>query len=357
MQYPISVGLDVHKNSIVACAIDIETGEVARKKFGYDVDELSRWLFDFDKPLTCVYESGFCGFHLQRELVKLGYRCVVAAISKLPKAKGNKIKTDKRDAEFLARQLMAGQISEVWVPDAEMEGMRDIARAYESIADDLKKAKQRLGAMCTRYGLRYGKTKSLDTKTYDEWLRTQRMPSSAAQSAFDAMIAHADALKDEKERLFKEIEGLSTTERFKKTVDALCLLIGIKPVTAFRLIAEIGDFARFKTARGFAAYLGLVPSENSSGDSTSRGRITKSGNSHVRKLLIEISWTFIRAKNAAKKERGVLRTEVIAHARKGNRRLMRKRHQLIGRNKNSCVANTATAREFSMWIWSVAVMA
>jgi transposase len=355
MNYPIAVGLDVHKNSIVACAIDIETAEISRRRFDYDPAGLSKWLSGFDKPLRCVYESGFCGFHLKRELDQAGYVCVIAAVSKLPKAKG-KIRTDKRDAEFLARQLMAGQISEVWTPDIEMEGIRDIVRVYERIANDLKRAKQRLGAMCVRYGLRYNKTKSLDTKTYDEWLRTRRMPTDAAQSALDGMIVHMDALAQEKQRLIKEIEGLCKISRFKETVDALCLLIGIQPVTAFRLIAEVGDFARFKTARGFAAYLGLVPSEDSSGQSTSRGRITKCGNSHVRKLLIEISWSFIRAKNAVKKERGVIRSEIIAHARKANRRLMRKRHQLTQRGKHSCVANTATAREFSMWIWSVAVM-
>jgi len=357
MQYPISVGLDVHKNSISACAIDIETGEFVRKTVCYDAIELSRWLSVFEKPLQCVYESGVCGFHLKRELEKLGYRCIVAAVSKLPKSPGNKIKTDKRDAEMLARHLIAGQISEVWMPDVEMEGARDIARSYEVIADEVKKAKQRLGAMCVRYGLRYNKTKSLDTKTYDEWLRMQKMPSDTAQSAFDGMIAQMDALITEKERLIKEIVSLCKTERFKETVDALCLLIGIREVSAFRLIAEVGDFKRFKTARGFAAYLGLVPSEDSSGPSQKRGRITKCGNSHVRKLLVEISWSYIRAKNAVKKERDALRSEVISHARKGNRRLMRKRSQLVKRGKNSCVANTATARELSMWIWSVAIIA
>jgi transposase len=232
MQYPISVGLDVHKNSIVACSIDIETGEVKRGKFDYDVLKLAEWLSGFKKPLKCVYESGLTGFHLKRELDGLHYPCVVAAVSKLPKPKGNKVKTDKRDAEFLARQLIAGQIAEVWVPDIDMEGMRDIARAYETVTDSLKEAKQRLGAMCTRYGLRYSKTKSLQTKTYDMWLRSQRMPSDAAQSAFDGMIAQMDLLSEEKCRLIKTIEKLCQTEHLKETVDALCMLIGIRDVGA-----------------------------------------------------------------------------------------------------------------------------
>jgi transposase len=167
MQYPISVGLDVHKNSIVACAIDAQTGELTRRRLGYEPAKITEWLSHFDKPLRCVYESGFCGFHLRREIEGLGFNCVIAATSKIPKAKGNRIKTDKRDAEMLARQLIAGQIAEVWMPDLEMEGMRDIVRAYESAADGLKVAKQRLGAMCTRYGLRYNKTKSSATKAYD----------------------------------------------------------------------------------------------------------------------------------------------------------------------------------------------
>jgi transposase len=123
-----------------------------------------------------------------------------------------------------------------------------------------------------------------------------------------------------------------------------------------RLIAEVGDFKRFKTARGFAAYLGLVPKEDSSGEKIQRGGITKCGNSHVRRLLIETSWSFMRAKCAVKKERGSLSSKVTSHARKGNRRLIRKRRELISRKKHPNIANTATARELSMWIWSIAVM-
>ena len=356
MQYPISVGLDVHKNSISACAIDIETGEVHKRRFDYDALALSEWLLGFDKPLRCVYESGFCGFHLKRELEAKKINCVIAAISKLAKPKGDKVKTDKRDAEFLARQLAVGNIAEVCVPNVEMEGMRDVARAYESVTDHLRTVKQRLSAMCTRYGLRYNKTKSLQTKTYDAWLCSQRMPSVGAQSAFDGLLAEADVLDAEKQRMIQEIEGYCKTESFKDTVDALCLLIGIRPVTAFRIIAEVGDFTRFKTARGFAAYLGLVPSESSSGDAKVRGRITKSGNSHVRKLLIEISWCYLRAKNATKKHRGDTAEHATAHAKKGNRRLMRKRTEFSRRSMKANIANVATARELSMWVWSLAVM-
>jgi transposase len=183
------------------------------------------------------------------------------------------------------------------------------------------------------------------------------MPSDTAQAAFNVMLAQMNVLADEKQRLADEIGGLCQTGRLKETVDALCLLIGIKPVTAFRLVAEVGDFARFATARGFAAYLGLVPSESTSGQSRSLGRITKSGNSHVRRLLIEISWCYARAKNAAKQERGPVRGAAAAHARKGNRRMIRKRRQLIASGKNPNIANTATARELSMWIWSVAALA
>jgi transposase len=356
MQYPISVGLDVHKNSINACAIDIETGEIRNKRFGYDVPSLSEWLLSFSKPLRCVYESGFCGFHLQRELSKQDICCCIAAISKLAKPSGDKVKTDKRDAQFLARQLAAGNIVEVWVPDEEMEGARDIARAYESISESLKVVKQRLSAMCIRYGLRYEKTKTLTTKTYDSWLRHQRMPTPASQNAFDAYLGQLDALSAEKERMITLIECLGQTKRFKASVDALCLLIGIRPVTAFRLIAEIGNFRRFSSAEGFAAYLGLVPSEHSSGQSIVRGRITKCGNSHIRKLLVELSWSYLRAKNATKKVRGDTQDTIISHAQKGNRRLMRRRAALTGAGKKANVANIATARELSMWIWSIAVM-
>jgi transposase len=356
MQYPISVGLDVHKNSISAFAVDIETGEFEARKFSYDVEALANWLSGFKKPLRCVYESGFCGFHLKRELEKRAICCIVCAISKLAKPSGDKVKTDKRDAKFLARQLAAGNIVAVWVPDIEMEGMRDIARTYEMVTEDLKRTKQKLGAMCIRYGKRYNKTKSQKTKTYDSWLASQRMPSEGAQVAFEILLEQKERLEAKKQVLIKTIEDLCKTEYFKETADALCLLIGIKPVTAFRMIVEIGDFKRFTTARGFAAYLGLVPSEGSSGPHTARGKITKTGNSHIRKLLIEISWSYLRAKNAVKKVQGETAEHIVSHARKANRRLMKKRRQLVIGKKSPNVANVATARELSMWIWSVAVM-
>jgi transposase len=356
MQYPISVGLDVHKNSISACAVDVETGEVKKRRFGYDAPSLIGWLGGFDKPLCCVYESGFCGFHLKRELEAANIACIIAAISKLAKPAGDKIKTDKRDAEFLARQLAARNIPGIWVPDIEMEGMRDVARSYEAASDALKVAKQRLGAMCLRYGLRYDKTKTLNTKTYDGWLRVQKMPTDAAQSAFDSLLCQYDALCAQKQRIALEIENYCKTERFKPTVDALCLLISIRAISAFRLITEVGDFKRFKTARAFASHIGLVPSESSSGQSTRRGHITKCGNTHIRKLLVELSWSIARAKNAAKKESGNLSDAVIAHAKKGNRRMMRKRQAMRVRNKNANIANVASARELSMWVWAMAVM-
>jgi transposase len=356
MQYPISVGLDVHKWSISACAIDVETGEIKKRRFGYDAAALVEWLSGFDKPLVCVYESGFCGFHLYRELEAAHIPCTIAAISKLAKPSGDKVKTDKRDAEFLARQLAAGNIPGIWVPDTEMEGMRDVARAYEAASDALKVAKQRLGAMCLRYGLRYDKTKKLSTKAYDTWLRQQKMPTDAAQSAFDGLLAQLDALSQEKQRIAQEIEGHCATERFKATVDALCLLIGIRAITAFRLIVEVGDFKRFKTARAFAAHIGLVPSESSSGQTVHRGRITKCGNAHIRKLLVEVSWAIARAKNAVKKDAGGLSDAVLAHARKGNRRMIRKRQAMHGRSKAANIANVASARELAMWVWAMAQM-
>jgi transposase len=356
MQYPISVGLDVHKNSISACAIDVETGEVKKRRFGYDAPSLIGWLGGFDKPLRCVYESGFCGFHLKRELEAAGVECVIAAISKLAKPAGDKVKTDKRDAEFLARQLAAGNIPGIWVPDIEMEGMRDVARSYETTADALKVAKQRLGAMCLRYGLRYDKTKKQNTKTYDGWLRSQKMPTGAAQSAFDGLLCQYDALCAEKQRIALEIERYCKTERFRQTVDALCLLISIRAISAFRLIVEVGDFKRFKSARAFGAHIGLVPSEDSSGQSTHRGHITKCGNTHIRKLLVEVSWAIARAKNAVKKDSGSLSDAVVAHARKGNRRMMRKRQAMRVCNKKANIANVASARELAMWVWAMAVM-
>jgi transposase len=354
MHYSTFVGLDVHKSSISACSINIETAEKRCARFGYDVEALVKWLTTLDGPVLTVYESGFCGFHLKRELEARGIPCKIAAISKLAKPSGDRVKTDRRDAEFLARQLAAGNISGVFVPSLEMEGMRDIARSYEALRDELQRHTQRLDKMCLRYGIRYTKTKTHQTKSYEEWLKYVQLPSPGAQRAFDIDLATFVRLSEEKASLVREIEGYCDTDAFKDTVDALCCLVGIRKVTAFRLICEIGDFSRFSNARGFAAYLGLVPSESSSGVTTSKGRITKCGNNHVRKLLVEIAWCYNRTKNAFKKADPSCSEAIVQHAQKGNRRLIRKRSGFRG--KNACVANTATARELSLWIWSIANM-
>jgi transposase len=356
MNFTIFVGLDVHKSSISACSIDIETGEKKKARFGYDVDSLCKWITDFKKPCKVVYESGFCGNHLYRELRERKIHCCIAAISKLTKPSGDKVKTDKRDAEFLARQLAARNISEVFVPSIEMEGYRDLVRVYESICEHLKRYRQYIDKFLLRYGIRYTLTKTQSTKTYFKWLKTVKLPTLQAQYAFNIDLSMLIHLMEEKQSLKNKIESLCKTDIFKQTVDSLCMLVGIRAVTAFRLICEIGSFTRFRTARGFASYLGLVPSEHSSGKTMQRGRITKCGNSHVRKLLVEIAWTYNRAKNTYKETTEYVDEKIIKHAQKGSRRLIYKRDELKVKGKSANIANVATARELSMWIWSIAVM-
>lgn len=354
MYYRTSIGLDVHLSTISACAFIPDTAEFIEKRFaGDDVAGIVSWANTLEAPLQAVYESGFCGFTLQRALEEQGIPCKIAAISKLAKPSGDKVKTDKRDARFLATQLAVGNISCVHVPSLEREGMRDLSRALGIARDNLTAAKLRVIQTQHRYGLRYsGKEKSW-TLGWLSWAKNLTLPSKGAQMAYDYHLHQALYLADEKKELQRVVEGWCADESIKDVIQALCAIKGISKIIAFCLVVEIGNFSRFRTAGGFASYLGLVPSESSSGNTISRGGITHTGNEHVRKHLIEASWCYARIGTPYKKAPEGLSPEVRALAVKANKRLLSKRTRLKG-TKHACVSNAATAREMATWIWEIA---
>ena len=358
MYYPISIGLDVHKNSISVSALDVETGEVTQNSFdSADTEGLSKWILSFGQKARAVYESGFCGFALKRELDAAGIPCLIAAISKLARPSGDRVKTDKRDATFLARQLAAHNIVPVHVPSIEREGLRDLSRALDIVRENMVSAKLRVIQTHNRYGLRYsgGRSNNAWTIGWLSWAKSLKLPSAGAQYAYDFHMAEALRLIDEKKRIEARIHKWCEDDSIKGKVAALTAIKGISKTTAFCLITEIGEFSRFSKASGFSSFLGLVPSENSSGGSVNRGGITHTGNEHVRKMLTEASWCYARVKTPYKKTPDSVTPAVAAIAQKANTRLWERRNHLAS-TKKSCVANTGTARELACWIWAVATV-
>jgi transposase len=354
MYYRTSIGLDVHLSTISACAFMPDSGEISQRTFaGDDTEGIVKWAKGFEGPVQAVYESGFCGFTLQRRLEGRGVECRIAAISKLAKPSGDKVKTDRRDARFLAVQLACGNVTTIAVPSVEREGMRDISRALGIARDSLTAAKLRVVQTHHRYGLRFpGKGKPW-TQAWLSWAKKVPLPSPAAQLAYEHHLMHALSGIEEKAALQKLVERWCKDGSVRACVDALCAIKGISLTIAFALAVEIGDFSRFRTAAGFSSYLGLVPSESSSGQKTSRGGITHTGNEHIRKCLIEASWVYSRIKGPHKKAPEGLSLEVRSLAAKANRRILA-RHDSLKATKHPCVANAATAREMACWVWAVA---
>ena len=364
MAHVTSIGLDVHARSIKGCAFNPFTGEVERKTFGYEPAEVASWILSFEAP-KAVYESGVTGFHLQRELGSLGVDCVIGAVSKMDKPAADKRKkTDKRDAAFLARQLALGTITEVHVPDPECEAGHDISRALADSRDDVVACKQRLSKMLLRYGYVYdevnarGQRKNTWTKAHWTWIESIELAEKAAQEALDYYIDRCKRAIEEKRELEEKVKAHAEEARWKPEVDALKCLKGIDAVTAFALVVEVDGFSRFRNASAFASWLGLVPSENSSADSRRQGGITKAGNKHLRKMLVEAAWHYSNASRGEKKamKGQVVAPEVRRHAAKGVRRLVDRRAALLDAGKKSVVANCATARELACWAWAIGCM-
>lgn len=365
MNHVTSIGLDVHARSVTAVAFDPWTGEVMSKKFNYVPSEIASWVLGFESPKV-VYESGVTGFHLVRELRALNIDCIIGAVSKMQKPAADKRKkNDRNDAEFLARQLAARNVTEVWVPDEECEAARDISRALEDAREDLVRAKQRLNHLLIRHGHVFdevgpdGRRRGKRTRAHREWIRAIELPEAASRDALDHCIAQARHLEAQKKAIEKEIAAYARAERWRGRAEALRCLKGIETMTAFSPAAEAGAFSRFESARAFSSWLGPTPSEHSSGERVSRGGITKAGNSHLRKQLVESSWHYTRATAERKRDRwgGEVPLAIENHAARGVKRLVERRARFAERRMRPVVANVATARELSCWAWALGRMA
>lgn len=351
------VGLDVHAQSIVACALDAATGEVLRARMASEPAVALDWLGRFDPgAIRVVYEAGPTGFGLARHLRGHGIDCLVAAPSKLLKAPGEHVKTDKRDALNLARMLSLGQVTEVRVPTEEQEALRDLSRARLAAARELAHCRQRINALLLRHDRRYPE-KSRWTGPHLAWLGRLRFDQPATQLTLEADLELQVLLMGHLKRLEAEITRQASACEYTQVINALTCFRGIDTTTAFGLAVEIGDWTRF-TGASIGAYLGLVPSEHSSGSTRSQGSITKAGNTYARRLLVEAAWQHDRpfTKPAGRLLRQLQLVDPATRNRalEGNRRLHRAWEKFNSRAKMRTKANTAIARELAGWCWSVA---
>ena len=352
------VGLDVHKETIAIGVADEGRGEPADiATIPNDTGLLIKRLRKLGAVATlrCCYEAGPTGFGLHRDLNAAGIHCVVIAPSLVPTLSGDRVKTDRRDAVKLARFLRSGDLTQVHVPDAATEAMRDLERARDDAKKSERTARHQLGKFLLRHGRRYdGKTAW--TGLHLEWIRKQHFEHNAQQRVLvDYLMAVEDATERVK-KLTNDIAELVESWSLRPLVYALQALRGVQLVTAVIIAAELGDLARFRTAPEFMGYLGLVPSEHSSGQSKHRGRITRTGNGHVRRVLVEAAWTyrFRPALSVAirKRNEGVA-PAVRRIAWKAQERLHRRYCRMIGRGKNKQQTVTAIARELAGFIWDI----
>lgn len=355
MQEPTHIGLDVHKETIavavlrpgtVACdeRVIASTPEALRKLFGR---------FEDLESLRVCYEAGPTGYDTQRLLASLGVACDVIAPSLVPRRAGVRVKTDRLDARNLARLHRAGELTCVRVPSPAEEALRDLVRAREGLKDDRRIARQRLRSFILRYGLRYPHGPDRWSGRFEIWLRALDFPEAACQEAFDCLLAAYFVRDAQLAAVTARIEELALLEPLAAGVARLRCLRGIDTLTAVTLLCEVCDFHRFASAGAFMAFTGLVPSEHSSGQSRRQGGIVKTGNRHVRRVLVESAWAY-RHPPAL---RGTLRArqqgaspELLAYSWAAQLRLHQSYRRIAAR-KGSRVAVVAVARELSGFVW------
>ncbi len=359
--YTMFVGLDVHKDSIeIAVAEEGRDTEVRNwGKIGGDMvsfEKVVRKLQSKGCSLRFVYEAGPCGYTIYRYLVSKGLDCTVVSPSMIPKRSGDRVKTDRRDAENLARLHRAGELSSVYVPQKEDEAIRDLIRARKDAKNAQRVAKQQLKAFLLRNGISYV-GKSSWTPAHMRWLSEITLPLSAQQIAFQEYVDAVHTATQRVDRLTEEIERHVEHWRMKPVVEAFQALRGVQMITAATLVAEVGDMSRFGNPRQLMAYLGLVPSEHSSGGSTHRGSITKTGNTHARTALVEASWQYRlkpQISRIIRLRQEKLPKEVNDIAWKAQLRLSHRFRVLSAKGKPQQKIVVAIARELAGFMWAIA---
>ncbi|MHB1567757.1 MAG: IS110 family RNA-guided transposase [Solirubrobacteraceae bacterium] len=350
------VGLDVHATKIVAAVLDADMGQLQCFTLGGETEKAAAFCEQLPGPVRAAYEAGPTGYGLARALVKRGVECVVAAPSKIPRGSGDRVKTDRRDAEHLVRLLLAGKLHAVRVPGREEEALRDLVRARESVRMDLMRARHRLSKLLLRHGHRFDDGNAW-TDRHRQWLSTIDLGWPAAQTTLLDYRGAIDALCLRRDSLEREIVALLPSSPWTVQAGRLRCLRGIDTLTAVGLCAEIGDFERFAKAEQLMSYIGVVPSENTTGQSRRLGSITKTGSAHARRLLTEAAWHYRPRPNLGKILTDRQRDQppaAVAIAWKAQLRLHRTWTRLEARNKRRTLIATAAARELAGFCWAIA---
>ncbi len=353
----VYVGLDVHKDSIVVSMAVGRNQAVVVRAIPNDLGTLGRLLDDLAarSRLRICYEAGPTGYGLARFLNASGMCCIVVAPSRIPREAGQRVKTDRRDARQLAELLRAGLLTEVKIPEAETEAMRDLERARDDAKNAERTVRQQLDKFLLRYGRIWSRTKW--TRLHWAWIKQQAFPAEASRRVLADQIRAVEEATARVERLDKDIEELVESWSLAGLVRALQALRGIRLLSAVVLAAELGEMTQFATPSQIMAFLGQVPSENSSGQRCRRGRITRTGNGHARRILTEAAWNYRfwpRASRAIRKRRESLPAGIVAIAEKAEQRLSRRYRHLIDRGKSPPKAVAAVARELAGFVWAIA---
>ena len=361
----VYVGMDVHKENYTLCCYDFtEDSLFFKQTMKPDYNYIMKYLEQVRKryveeiEFICGYEAGSLGYILYHQLTMRGVKCIILAPTTMGITNTNGVKTDKRDAGNIARCLAFRTYSEVHIPTPEDEAVKEYLRMRDAHKKDLKIKKQQILAFVLRQGYRFDGGKNYWTIKHVKWLKSIDM-GGVLQESLDELLITYEYLINKVERLDQRIEELASAENYREKVKKLSCFLGVKTYTALSVVVETGDFNRFAKAEKYASYIGLVPCENSSGGKQIRGSITKAGNSHVRKLLVEAAQSYAKgtighkSKALKSRQRGNS-AEVIAYADKANERLRRRFYRMTLKNNiKRNVAVTAVARELACFMWGM----
>jgi transposase len=351
------VGLDVHARSSHAAAIDLASGELSRVRFGAGVEAPVAWLRSLRAPVRACYEAGPTGFGLYRAAVAAGIEMQVVAPGKTPRGVSDRVKTDRKDAELLARCLLAGSLHPVVVPPVEVEAARELTRCHDACRRDLMNARHRVSKMLLRHGRVYPKSTTW-SREHRRWLARQQFSQLASELTYANLIAQVDGLTTRKLALAERLSHLASDERWWPTVARLRAFRGVDTLTALSIHLELGgDWQRFEKAHRVGSWLGLTPSLNQSGESSRQGAITKTGSTLARRLLIESAWNYAREPRigATLESRQHGQPEhVLAIANRAQHRLHHVYVRMRARGKPHHVTVVAVARELACFLWAAA---
>lgn len=356
----IYVGMDVHQDSFSLCALNADNGDIIREtKCTAEIKSIVKFvncLPQVNGKITLGYEAGIWGYSLYHQLVDLGYDCIILAPSTMySNAKHEMVKNDRQDAQMIAHNLAAGTYKAVYVPDQEDDNVKEFIRLIRAFKQELKQTKQRIRSFVLRNGFRF--TRTPWTNLYLEWLNQLQLPQ-LKKVVLDEYVVHYHELTTKIERLNHQLEDLAHQNRYQESIGRLRCFKGIDTTAAMTIHVETSDFTRFPNAKAYTAYLGLTPSEHSSGNKTSLGRITKQGNSTIRTTLVECAQGLVRGKPNIKSKKLKARQinqsgKVISYADRAVNRLHKRYERMIHAGKARNIAIIAVARELACFIWGM----